>query len=256
MQVYESLRRSAEFPKEKLTHFDSEGAEELLYEMRNLGVNLRPATAEYIADNDLDPYVRPRTPAASPYCWALPATHGLLTGSPIYVMSCHGCSARRWHAHDFSEPCSSALLHASLAVSPGLASSYGNPSPIRSRAGSRDNTVRPAASRHKPVQWPTFMERVGGVVGASLPGCFSSHTMPQEATTLSRAVREHGRRMGEKEGFSIAPGDCLAFKYYRDVSCPLLRSLSSKAVARPWLMRLGCEVGVALWRTMLPSSKA
>ena len=44
----------------------------------------------------------------------------------------------------------------------------------------------------------------------------------QEATTLSRAVKEHGRRRGQKEGFSIAPGDCLAFKYYRDVSRPSL----------------------------------
>ena len=42
----------------------------------------------------------------------------------------------------------------------------------------------------------------------------------QEATTLSRAVKEHGRRRGQSEGFSIAPGDCLAFKYYRDVSRP------------------------------------
>ena len=58
--MYESLRRSEEFPKEKLAHFDGEGTEELLYEMRNLGVSLRPATAEYIVDNDLDPYVSPR----------------------------------------------------------------------------------------------------------------------------------------------------------------------------------------------------
>lgn len=59
LQVYESLRRSEEFPKEKLSHFDGEGTEELLYEMRNLGVSLRPAAAEYIVDNDLDPYVSP-----------------------------------------------------------------------------------------------------------------------------------------------------------------------------------------------------
>ena len=68
VQVLESLRRAAEFPREKLAHFDSEGAEELLYEMRNLGVGLRAATAEYIADNDLDPFVRPRTPAALLCC--------------------------------------------------------------------------------------------------------------------------------------------------------------------------------------------
>ena len=56
--MYESLRRASTFPNEKLSYFDTEGAEELLYEMRNLGVSLRPTTAEYIADNDLDPYVR------------------------------------------------------------------------------------------------------------------------------------------------------------------------------------------------------
>lgn len=55
--MYESLRKSAEFPKEKLAHFDQEGTEDLLYEMRNLGVVLRPAAAEYIADNRLDPFV-------------------------------------------------------------------------------------------------------------------------------------------------------------------------------------------------------
>ena len=61
LQVYESLRRAAAFPSEKLSHFDQEGAEELLYEMRNLGVSLRPTTAEYIADNNLDPYVSTRS---------------------------------------------------------------------------------------------------------------------------------------------------------------------------------------------------
>lgn len=60
--MYESLRRSADFPEEKLAAFDGEGAEELLYEMRNLGVDLRAATAEYIADNGLDAYVRVPTP--------------------------------------------------------------------------------------------------------------------------------------------------------------------------------------------------
>ena len=60
--MYESLRRSPDFPEEKLAAFDGEGAEELLYEMRNLGVDLRAATAEYIADNGLDAYVRVSTP--------------------------------------------------------------------------------------------------------------------------------------------------------------------------------------------------
>lgn len=42
----------------------------------------------------------------------------------------------------------------------------------------------------------------------------------QEATMLARSVKEHERRKGLKEGFSGAPGDCLAFKYYRDVRPP------------------------------------
>ena len=39
----------------------------------------------------------------------------------------------------------------------------------------------------------------------------------QEATVLAREVKEHERRAGQKEGFSEHPGDCLAYKHYRDV---------------------------------------
>eukprot|EP00882_Tetradesmus_deserticola_P013476 GHRQ01014308.1.p1 GENE.GHRQ01014308.1~~GHRQ01014308.1.p1 ORF type:complete len:282 (+),score=62.46 GHRQ01014308.1:65-910(+) len=35
---------------------------------------------------------------------------------------------------------------------------------------------------------------------------------------LARAMKEWERRMGERTGFSNSPGDCLAFKYLRDVS--------------------------------------
>jgi hypothetical protein len=49
----------------------------------------------------------------------------------------------------------------------------------------------------------------------------------QEATVLSRAVKEHERRGGDKEGFSEAPGDCLAYKYYRDVGLLLFAILSA-----------------------------
>ena len=37
---------------------------------------------------------------------------------------------------------------------------------------------------------------------------------------LERAVKEQERREGHKEGFSTSPADCLAYKYYRDVSLP------------------------------------
>lgn len=38
----------------------------------------------------------------------------------------------------------------------------------------------------------------------------------KESVILARAVKEQERRKGEREGFSDSPGDCLAFKYYRD----------------------------------------
>ena len=39
----------------------------------------------------------------------------------------------------------------------------------------------------------------------------------QEALVLGRALKEHTRRSGTKEGFEATPQDCMAFKYYRDV---------------------------------------
>jgi hypothetical protein len=39
---------------------------------------------------------------------------------------------------------------------------------------------------------------------------------------LSKAVKEHERRDGRKEGFTESPGDVLAYKHYRDVSRLLL----------------------------------
>ena len=39
----------------------------------------------------------------------------------------------------------------------------------------------------------------------------------QAVSLLARSVKEHARRNGETLGFSEAPGDCLAFTYYRDV---------------------------------------
>uniref|UniRef100_A0A1D2A4V5 Uncharacterized protein n=2 Tax=Auxenochlorella protothecoides TaxID=3075 RepID=A0A1D2A4V5_AUXPR len=38
----------------------------------------------------------------------------------------------------------------------------------------------------------------------------------QSARVLARAIKEWVRREGDKQGFSNAPADCLAFKYYRD----------------------------------------
>ena len=42
-----------------MSHFDSEGAENLLYEMRFLAVTKRTEPAKYIVANNLDARVRP-----------------------------------------------------------------------------------------------------------------------------------------------------------------------------------------------------
>ena len=41
---------------------------------------------------------------------------------------------------------------------------------------------------------------------------------PREASILARSMKEHERRTGGKDGFTDSPGDCLAYKHYRDVS--------------------------------------
>ncbi len=41
---------------------------------------------------------------------------------------------------------------------------------------------------------------------------------PPQAQMLSRAVKEYERRRSERDGFSSAPGDVLAFKYFRDAA--------------------------------------
>ncbi len=40
----------------------------------------------------------------------------------------------------------------------------------------------------------------------------------QASEVLARAMKEWERRPGERQGFSDGPGDCMAFKYLRDVS--------------------------------------
>ena len=41
---------------------------------------------------------------------------------------------------------------------------------------------------------------------------------PHDAQVLARAVKEHERREGRREGFGDTPGDVLAYKHFRDVS--------------------------------------
>ncbi len=65
------------------------------------------------------------------------------------------------------------------------------------------------------------------------------HVCVQMATLLSKSVKEQLRRKGENEGFSQAPGDCLAYKYYRDVRNPFLLCLSSTFLL-VLFYRVGC----------------
>lgn len=43
---------------------------------------------------------------------------------------------------------------------------------------------------------------------------------PAEAQMLARAIKEHERRDGRREGFADTPADVLAYKYFRDVRGP------------------------------------
>ena len=52
--MYDSLKASGELPEETLAHFDTDGAEDLLYELRFLGVEKRVEPARYIVANNLD----------------------------------------------------------------------------------------------------------------------------------------------------------------------------------------------------------
>ena len=56
--MYDSLKASGEVSEETLAHFDSEGAENLLYEMRFLAATRRVEPAKYIVANNLDARVR------------------------------------------------------------------------------------------------------------------------------------------------------------------------------------------------------
>ena len=59
-QVYESLKASGELSEEVLGHFDSEGAENLLYEMRFLAASRRVEPAKYIVEQNLEARVSPK----------------------------------------------------------------------------------------------------------------------------------------------------------------------------------------------------
>ncbi len=59
VQVYESLKKSPDMPRDKLEQLNAPGSEHLIYEMRFLAHEARPATALYILEKNLDAAVRP-----------------------------------------------------------------------------------------------------------------------------------------------------------------------------------------------------
>ena len=56
--MHQSLARSEGCTPEILRYFDIEGTDVLLYELRFLSADVRPAVATYIAQHNLEPYVR------------------------------------------------------------------------------------------------------------------------------------------------------------------------------------------------------
>ena len=53
----------------------------------------------------------------------------------------------------------------------------------------------------------------------------------QQCEILARAMKEWDRRPGERAGFTDSPGDCMAFKYLRDVRGQMGHSSSSRSYA-------------------------
>lgn len=94
-QVYESVRKSGELPPNLLAHFDGEGGESLLYELRFLSIRQRVQAARYIAEEDLTAQVGPRQRHAhSPSalllalcgcCWARELRAGTTRGGCVAV---------------------------------------------------------------------------------------------------------------------------------------------------------------------------
>ena len=71
----------------------------------------------------------------------------------------------------------------------------------------------------------TFMKRHG--VSKCHLAALAMWTTMQEAKVLGRALKEHTRRIGTKEGFEATPQDCMAFKFYRDVGAPPIAASAS-----------------------------
>lgn len=67
----------------------------------------------------------------------------------------------------------------------------------------------------------------------------------QSSEALARAMKEWERRPGERTGFSDSPGDCLAFKYLRDVSDLLTYAFVTVIFKYACLVHLLCFTALA-----------
>ncbi|KAI3438182.1 hypothetical protein D9Q98_000619 [Chlorella vulgaris] len=73
---------------------------------------------------------------------------------------------------------------------------------------------------------------------------------PQDCQVLSKAVKEHERRDGRKEGFTESPGDVLAYKHYRD-AMECRRKDEIEACAKRGLRYADSEEAIAKLTTLL-----
>jgi len=202
-QVYESLARSGEVSEQELAYFDPEGGEDLLYGLRFLAIAQRPALARYMVAERMDPSGPPSPPSPPsgerPCLWR--DDHFVRKQAPTLPAASWTCGRRGPPESLPGEPrgagtcsglCRGRCVSGSSQTVPG-----------------RERLAVPAA--RSACAWPCNLVRRGA---RRLSRCAGG---AQEAAVLAKAVKEQERRKGEKEGFSAAPGDCLAYKHYRDV---------------------------------------
>jgi hypothetical protein len=78
---------------------------------------------------------------------------------------------------------------------------------------------------------------------------------PPEAQVLARAMKEHERRLGERDGFADSPGDCLAYKFFRD-ALECRRQEDAQACAAKGLAVVETDQGRAKLESMMGISTA
>ncbi|GMH35219.1 hypothetical protein BSKO_03087 [Bryopsis sp. KO-2023] len=77
----------------------------------------------------------------------------------------------------------------------------------------------------------------------------------EEALELARAIKEHIRRQGKKEGFSSDPEDCLAYKHYRTAIEVRSRETKVKSIEKGLAVALSPTAVAALEKLMEEAMK-